>query len=420
MNLIRRLSNDKIIDLTGGFTGVATTPPNPNPPADYRNKTLQSTPRKASKPPIKPSVTPLPLYSYTRPPSFSNKGLKAPGIAYTRSLEEADDLISLLRGPVGFDMEWKVDFRKNARQRPTALVQVSVAIEPRKADKAQICDDKLIVILHLYHMPKLPQELIKLLTNKDIIKVGVNIGNDGRKFFNDYKVQCKGLLELTFLAKSIHAEDLGTNKVLISLDKLTEYVLKQRLDKGNERVGDWESFLDWKQIEYAANDVYAGYQMYKRLSEQSKDTDYSNFLVEKDYETGLIKETPNNAANNTKPIPTTSDTHIRNSISNKVKYNTANRSIEREGTRITSLQPRHLKAIKAYFHDELSLDDTRKSLRPEKPLAQITVAIYVTEALLLTKEGYSDAMLNRLNSDLRYLNENVRKAWYEDVGSLID
>lgn len=436
MNLIRRLSNEKIIDLTGGFSGAIGAENNSianetKPPADYRKKALESTPSKPSsssntvkvhRPPIKPSATPIPLYSYTRPLTFSSKGLRAPALAYTRSVEEANDLISLLRGPVGFDMEWKVDFRKNAKQRRTAIVQVSVAICGCKADTLQLCDDNLIVIVQLYHMARLPEELIKLLINKDRYKVGVNIGNDGRKLFNDYKIQSKGLLELTFLAKSIHTEDLGTNRVLISLDRLTEYVLRHRLDKGNERVGDWEAILDWKQIEYAANDVYAGYQIYSRLSDQSKDLNFSAFMVEKDYASGALKEIPNNTTNNVKTTsaPICVDTDVVNSLSTKVKYDKAKKSIEREGKHTRELQPRHLRTLKAYFNEEMSLDDTRKHLRPERPLAKITVAIYVTEAFLLSKEGYSDAMLTKLQNDLQYFDEKVRKTWYEDYGCFLD
>ncbi|TIB76548.1 ribonuclease H-like protein [Wallemia mellicola] len=377
--VLRRLSNE-FIDLT------AKKPAQSQP--NYRKRTLY-TPSVATK----QSNTMLPLYSYKHPSSYTTNGMRSPALAYTQSVQEANELIQALRGHVGFDMEWKVDFRKSAKQRRTAIVQ--------------LCDDKLILVLHLHHMSEIPNELIKLLTDKQRYKIGVNVSNDGRKFYNDFKIQLNSLLELTYLAKSIHSAELGSNRVLISLDKLTEFLLQERLDKGTERVGDWENKLNWKQIEYAANDVYASYQMFDKLSSQSTETNFDKFLVDKDYDksSSALKEIPNN------------DKIISNS--GKVIYNRVIRSLTKDNVTLTYLQPRHIKTLKWYFENQQSLDQTRNELRPEKPLARITVILYATEILLLSKKGYSDAMLVKLQNDIeKYLDVSIKKSWYEDYGCL--
>ena len=294
-------------------------------------------------------------------------------------------------------------------------------------------------------MPSLPHRLVSLLTDKERYKFGVNIGNDGRKFFNDYKVQLNGLLELTYLAKFVHSEDLGSDRRLISLDRLAEYLLKHRLDKGNERVGNWEAVLDWKQIEYAANDVYAGYQMYARLIEQQKQAkyaekehdlqhDHSAFLVDKDYAANAaLKEIPNGASASASakasqgsqtPISTADTTKFPDttakSISERVVYDRTHKSILREEKHLRAPQPRHHRVIKTYYEEGKTLDQTRRQLRPEKPLAKITVLSYISEALLLSKEGYSDAMLSKIQNDIRYCDEKTRKTWYEDYGCFLE
>ena len=108
--VLRRLSNE-FIDLT------AKKPAQSQP--NYRSRTLY-TPSVATE----QSNSPLPLYSYKHPSSYTTNGMRSPALAYTQSVQEANELIQALRGHVGFDMEWKVDFRKSAKQRRTAIVQV--------------------------------------------------------------------------------------------------------------------------------------------------------------------------------------------------------------------------------------------------------------------------------------------------------
>lgn len=60
----------------------------------------------------------------TKPP-YSYKDYTPEAIRiYTRSVEEVNDHLPMLHGPLGFDMEWKVTYRLQQAIRPTAVVQI--------------------------------------------------------------------------------------------------------------------------------------------------------------------------------------------------------------------------------------------------------------------------------------------------------
>ena len=75
----------------------------------------------------------LPLYSYKqyRP---------TPAVVYTQHEEEANDLVQGMKGPLGFDLEWVVTFRrrKTPMERRTALVQ--------------LCDARMILLVQVSAM----------------------------------------------------------------------------------------------------------------------------------------------------------------------------------------------------------------------------------------------------------------------------
>lgn len=72
-------------------------------------------------------------------PSYSYKDYTPePIMVYTRSVDEVNDHLPLLRGPLGFDMEWKVLYRWQAASRPTAVVQ--------------ICDERYIWVIQVSDM----------------------------------------------------------------------------------------------------------------------------------------------------------------------------------------------------------------------------------------------------------------------------
>ena len=118
----------------------------------------------------------LPFYTYKEPVVYYQQDTggskKAPSFCYSADIEEANDLLACLgTGPLGFDMEWDPAFRRGQAENPTALIQ--------------ICSSSLIVLLHLTRMKSIPSGLTKILTDPHIIKCGVAILSDAKKFNRD-------------------------------------------------------------------------------------------------------------------------------------------------------------------------------------------------------------------------------------------
>jgi hypothetical protein len=80
-------------------------------------------------------------------PFFSYKSLKPPPtIVYTCCPDETDDLLPLLKGDVvGFDMEWPVNYRRYKGSTKATKLNDKTAL-------IQICDDKIVLLLHLSKM----------------------------------------------------------------------------------------------------------------------------------------------------------------------------------------------------------------------------------------------------------------------------
>ncbi|KAE8270683.1 hypothetical protein A4X09_0g1645 [Tilletia walkeri] len=202
---------------------------------------------------------------------------------------DSDDSITL-----GFDMEWAVDFRKGGAGR-TALMQ--------------ICSRSLILILHITHMvpepknkntlPALPAALEALLCRSDVLKTGVNIGNDGKKLQGEFKQTGKahasssaktgrdakksssgavtgiamgGLLELSYLAQQIDPERWSSyGRRLISLRELSAVYLGRKLIKDGARTSNWsQQSLSKDQLKYAASDVMVGLEIYEAIRRRAK------------------------------------------------------------------------------------------------------------------------------------------------------
>ena len=85
---------------------------------------------------LQPEVSALPTHCLKTPLTKTTPVLysyeqytPSPAIVYTRDEEEADEMARLLKGPLGFDLEWVVTFRRGKApvDRRTALVQLSDA-----------------------------------------------------------------------------------------------------------------------------------------------------------------------------------------------------------------------------------------------------------------------------------------------------
>jgi hypothetical protein len=60
-------------------------------------------------------------------PLYSWKSLvhPEPKLHYVTDVAQANALVATLRGPVGFDLEWKPAFRKGQPENPVAIVQLA-------------------------------------------------------------------------------------------------------------------------------------------------------------------------------------------------------------------------------------------------------------------------------------------------------
>ncbi|KAH8112253.1 hypothetical protein DFH11DRAFT_515747 [Phellopilus nigrolimitatus] len=260
--------------------------------------------REESKENIAPErvqMSKLPLYSY-------KEFTPSPARVYVAHKDEADDLVGALSGPVGFDIEWRVIFRRNTPMRPAATVQLS--------------DHKMILVIQVSAMDGFPKKLKEFLENPKIPKIGVNILNDGIKLARDYKVRPQGLVELGGLlrqadvdyveryfrfaepkpakpafmtpkanntnsntsimsAKADKASEATPKNTpalkmrkpgsMISLAVVTAMYMERGLSKGPVRVSNWEARpLSEEQLEYAANDAHCALMVYDRLMDLAK------------------------------------------------------------------------------------------------------------------------------------------------------
>ena len=70
-----------------------------------------------------------------------------------------------------YSMEWNASFKKGVPPGKTAVVQ--------------ICSRSKILVLHISQMPRPPVELARILADPAIIKTGVHISGDARKWLQD-------------------------------------------------------------------------------------------------------------------------------------------------------------------------------------------------------------------------------------------
>jgi ribonuclease D len=101
----------------------------------------------------------------------------------------------------------------------------------------------------------MPSELLELLSNPNIIKVGVAIRDDllGLKKLSAFDP--KGFIELADLVKSMGVKSLG-------LRSMAGYFLRVKISKG-AKLTNWENTnLKKPQLVYAATDAWIGKELY--------------------------------------------------------------------------------------------------------------------------------------------------------------
>jgi ribonuclease D len=160
------------------------------------------------------------------------------------TLEKFYDVIPRLKKSklLGFDTETKPSFKKG-RKHKVSLIQLS---------------NNKIACLFRINKIGIPDELLDILSDPDVIKTGVALHDDIRFLSGIRKFIPAGFIDLQTYVKEFGIECSG-------LKKLTAIVLGFRISK-RQQVTDWEAVeLSEAQEIYAATDAWVCYEIYNKL-----------------------------------------------------------------------------------------------------------------------------------------------------------
>ncbi len=145
---------------------------------------------------------------------------------------------------LGFDTESRPAFKKGVKNKLALL---------------QLASDKRAWLFRLNKIG-LPGELVELLENQAIHKVGVAIRDDLVKLKELKSFRPGGFIELADYSNRFDIIDNG-------LRKLAANILQVKISK-SQQLSNWEADkYSNSQLLYAATDAWACYRMYKRLKD---------------------------------------------------------------------------------------------------------------------------------------------------------
>lgn len=143
---------------------------------------------------------------------------------------------------LGFDTETRPSFKKG-RLYPTALIQLS------NQNRAW-----LIRVSRIGY----PKKLLEVLSNEDVLKVGLGLSDDLRRLRSDFQFEPAGFLDLQQYVAAFRIQEKG-------LKKLSGLVLGRRISK-SQQVSNWDSdHLTEAQLRYAATDAWVCLEIYNTL-----------------------------------------------------------------------------------------------------------------------------------------------------------
>jgi len=145
---------------------------------------------------------------------------------------------------LGFDTETKPSFTKGRLNR-VALLQLATPNE--------------VFLFRLCKMG-IPQCLLTLLTDPNILKIGAALKNDIDVLKRSIKIKPAGFIDLQDVAQEYQIKNLG-------LAKMAGIVLGVRISK-SQQLSNWENnILTEAQQRYAATDAWMCYRIYEKLME---------------------------------------------------------------------------------------------------------------------------------------------------------
>ena len=165
-------------------------------------------------------------------------------ISKLKEVPEALEALSSVK-LLGFDTETRPAFHRGISN-PVALVQLS--------------GDSEVFLFRLREVG-LPRQLIDLMENPSILKVGLAIHDDIRALQENRNFEPRGFIDLANIAR-----ELGI--VTTGLRNLSGIVLGARISK-RFQLSNWErKTLDENQKIYAATDAWVCREIYHRLKEE--------------------------------------------------------------------------------------------------------------------------------------------------------
>jgi len=182
-------------------------------------------------------------------------------IVVVLNAQEADKAVSfLLSQPLlGIDTETRPSFKKG-KQNNVALLQVSTP---------EVC------FLFRLNIIGMTDSIIRLLENKDVVKVGVSLNDDLRLLHKNGEFEPGSFIDLQNCINNIGIEDK-------SLQKLYANLFHKRITKG-QQLSNWEAdILTESQKLYAATDAWACINIYKEFKRLSETGDYQLIKEETD------------------------------------------------------------------------------------------------------------------------------------------
>ncbi len=172
---------------------------------------------------------------------------------------EADRAVDYLMGQdiLGFDTETKPSFTKG-KMHKVALLQVS---------SRDTC------VLFRLNKTGLPDSVVRLLSDRERLKVALSWGDDVRSLARRRQFKCGAFVELQEYAARLGIKDM-------SLQKLYANVMGRRISK-TQRLTNWErKELTEAQLRYAATDAWACVTLYEELHRLLETGDYELHIQE--------------------------------------------------------------------------------------------------------------------------------------------
>lgn len=147
-------------------------------------------------------------------------------------------------GILGFDTETKPTFRKGKLNAPALL---------------QIATENTVFLVQFGWLPFTMLQA-SVLSDPDIIKAGVGIGDDMRALANVSPFTPRGIVDLAEVAKKNNLPNYGLRNLAASL-------FGWRISKGPQ-CSNWSvRQLSPRQITYAATDAWIGRKIYLKMAE---------------------------------------------------------------------------------------------------------------------------------------------------------